>query len=123
MAAAIVEGLPKLRIEEAAARTQARIDSNRQSVVGVNRYKPEVADFLRTYLNNPTKVKDAYIAQPVLKQVGRELGVALAQRAEELDDGGGGVGLERAVLRVAGGQLDGIAAGGHAQSHNQDPVG
>ncbi len=38
MAAAIAAGLPKLRIEEAAARTQARIDSGRQVLVGVNRY-------------------------------------------------------------------------------------
>ncbi|MGC0422606.1 methylmalonyl-CoA mutase [Embleya sp. AB8] len=38
MASAIAEGLPKLRIEEAAARTQARIDSGRQSVIGVNKY-------------------------------------------------------------------------------------
>ena len=44
MARAIEQGLPKLRIEEAAARTQARIDDGRQSVVGVNRYKPEHAD-------------------------------------------------------------------------------
>jgi len=44
MAKAIEAGLPKMRIEEAAARAQARIDSGRQSVVGVNRYKPEVAD-------------------------------------------------------------------------------
>ena len=41
MAAAISTGLPKLRIEEAAARTQARIDSGRQAVVGVNRYHVE----------------------------------------------------------------------------------
>ena len=39
MAAAISAGLPKLRIEEAAARTQARIDSGRQAVIGVNRYR------------------------------------------------------------------------------------
>jgi methylmalonyl-CoA mutase len=38
MAQAITEGLPKLRIEEAAARTQARIDSGRPPVIGVNRY-------------------------------------------------------------------------------------
>jgi methylmalonyl-CoA mutase len=38
MAAAIDAGLPKLRVEEAAARTQARIDSGRQPVIGVNRY-------------------------------------------------------------------------------------
>jgi methylmalonyl-CoA mutase len=39
MAAAIEAGLPKLRIEEAAARTQARIDSGRQPVIGVNKYR------------------------------------------------------------------------------------
>ena len=38
MAKAIERGIPKLRIEEAAARTQARIDSGRQTVVGVNKY-------------------------------------------------------------------------------------
>ena len=38
MAKAIEEGLPKLRIEEAAARTQARIDSGTQTVVGVNKF-------------------------------------------------------------------------------------
>ncbi|MER8562991.1 methylmalonyl-CoA mutase [Mesorhizobium sp. M0578] len=40
MAAAIEKGLPKLRIEEAAARTQARIDSGEQIVVGVNAHRP-----------------------------------------------------------------------------------
>jgi methylmalonyl-CoA mutase len=39
MAAAIEAGLPKLRIEEAAARTQARIDSGRQPVIGVNKHR------------------------------------------------------------------------------------
>ena len=39
MASAIESGVPKLRIEEAAARTQARIDSARQTVVGVNKYR------------------------------------------------------------------------------------
>ncbi|MGC5286218.1 methylmalonyl-CoA mutase [Micromonospora sp. DT231] len=39
MARAIGEGIPKRRIEEAAARTQARIDSGRQAVIGVNRYR------------------------------------------------------------------------------------
>src|SRR5690606_18806435 len=41
MAKAIEAGLPKLRIEEAAARTQARIDSGRQPVIGVNKYRPD----------------------------------------------------------------------------------
>ncbi|WP_191061431.1 methylmalonyl-CoA mutase [Geminicoccus harenae] len=41
MAQAIEQGIPKLRIEEAAARTQARIDSGQQVVVGVNKYRAE----------------------------------------------------------------------------------
>jgi methylmalonyl-CoA mutase len=40
MVKAIEAGIPKLRIEEAAARTQARIDSGRQIIVGVNRFRP-----------------------------------------------------------------------------------
>ena len=40
MAKAIEAGIPKLRIEEAAAKTQARIDSGHQSVIGVNKYQP-----------------------------------------------------------------------------------
>ncbi|HET9903010.1 MAG TPA: methylmalonyl-CoA mutase [Xanthobacteraceae bacterium] len=40
MAKAIEAGIPKLRIEEAAARTQARIDAGLQSVIGVNKYRP-----------------------------------------------------------------------------------
>ncbi|OBB59718.1 methylmalonyl-CoA mutase [Mycobacterium sp. 852013-51886_SCH5428379] len=41
MAQAISDGIPKLRIEEAAARTQARIDSGAQTVIGVNKYQVE----------------------------------------------------------------------------------
>jgi methylmalonyl-CoA mutase len=40
MTRAIESGLPKLRIEEAAARTQARIDSGAQAVIGVNKFRP-----------------------------------------------------------------------------------
>ncbi|HLY34177.1 MAG TPA: methylmalonyl-CoA mutase [Jatrophihabitantaceae bacterium] len=50
MARAIDAGLPKLRIEEAAARTQARIDSGRQPVIGVNKYRvddDELIDVLK----------------------------------------------------------------------------
>ncbi|WP_310538937.1 methylmalonyl-CoA mutase [Phenylobacterium sp.] len=46
MAKAIEDGLPKRRIEEASARTQARIDSGRQSVVGVNRYRSDIAEVI-----------------------------------------------------------------------------
>ncbi|GAA4375431.1 methylmalonyl-CoA mutase [Nocardioides caricicola] len=46
MAAAIEQGIPKLRIEEAAARTQARIDSGAQKVIGVNTYRLAAEDKL-----------------------------------------------------------------------------
>ncbi|CAN7700956.1 methylmalonyl-CoA mutase [Bosea sp. LjRoot9] len=41
MAKAIEAGIPKLRIEEAAAKTQARIDGGQQAIIGVNMFKPE----------------------------------------------------------------------------------
>ena len=44
MTEAIDAGIPKLRIEEAAAKTQARIDSGRQPVVGVNLFRPDTPD-------------------------------------------------------------------------------
>ena len=44
MAAAIETGIPKMRIEEAAARTQARIDSGAQTIVGINKYRLEHED-------------------------------------------------------------------------------
>ena len=63
MAKAIEAGLPKMRIEEAAARTQARIDSGQQVVVGVNRNvraeEPEI-DVLRV---DNRKVREAQIAR------------------------------------------------------------
>src|SRR5512134_3191397 len=46
MAKAIAAGVPKMRIEEAAARTQARIDSGRQTIVGVNKYRLAAEDKL-----------------------------------------------------------------------------
>ena len=46
MAKAIEQGIPKMRIEEAAARTQARIDSGAQKVIGVNTYRLAVEDKL-----------------------------------------------------------------------------
>jgi methylmalonyl-CoA mutase len=63
MTKAIEAGLPKRRIEEASARTQARIDSGQQSVVGVNRYKPDVADDIPVLKVDNTAVRAAQIAK------------------------------------------------------------
>ena len=61
MAKAIETGLPKMRIEEAAARTQAKIDSNKQVIVGVNRYRLEKEDPIDILDINNTAVRKAQI--------------------------------------------------------------
>ena len=61
MAKAIEDGLPKRRIEEASARTQARIDSGTQSVVGVNRYRPETPDDIPVMKVDNTAVRNAQL--------------------------------------------------------------
>ena len=63
MAAAIEAGIPKMRIEEAAARTQARIDSGRQVVVGVNKYRPEHEEAVDVLRIDNAEVKAAQIAK------------------------------------------------------------
>lgn len=61
MAKAIETGIPKMRIEEAAAKKQARIDSNQEIIVGVNRYQNEdKSDFDILEIDN-SKVRDAQI--------------------------------------------------------------
>ncbi|GAB3478530.1 methylmalonyl-CoA mutase [Nocardiopsis coralliicola] len=57
MAAAIDAGIPKMRIEEAAARAQARIDSGRQPVVGVNKYRPDTGDDIDVLKVDNSKVR------------------------------------------------------------------
>ena len=57
MAAAIDAGLPKMRIEEAAARTQARIDSGRQPVIGVNKYRPDTPDDIEVLRVDNSRVR------------------------------------------------------------------
>ena len=63
MAKAIEAGIPKLRIEEAAARTQARIDSGQQSVIGVNRYRPETESVVNVLKVDNAEVRASQIAQ------------------------------------------------------------
>mgnify|MGYP002777812967 FL=1 len=63
MAQAIVQGLPKLRIEEAAARTQGRIDSGAQAVIGVNRFRPAREEEVEVLKVDNTAVREAQIAR------------------------------------------------------------
>jgi methylmalonyl-CoA mutase len=61
MAAAIEQGIPKMRIEEAAARTQAHIDSGRQTVVGVNKFRLENEDAVDVLKVDNSAVRTAQI--------------------------------------------------------------
>ena len=72
MAAAISTGLPKLRIEEAAARTQARIDSGRQAVIGVNLFQVEdgMGDAVEVRRIDTAEVRRRQVAR--LEQLRRE---------------------------------------------------
>ncbi|MDH3652706.1 MAG: methylmalonyl-CoA mutase [Myxococcales bacterium] len=63
MTKAIEAGLPKLRIEEAAARTQARIDSGQQTIVGINKYRLEKEDHLDVLKVDNTAVREAQVAR------------------------------------------------------------
>ncbi len=63
MAKAIETGLPKLRIEEAAARTQARIDSGKQTIVGINKYRLEHEDPIDILEVDNTEVRKEQVAR------------------------------------------------------------
>ena len=72
MAKAIEAGIPKMRIEEAAARTQARIDSGRQSLVGVNRYQVEDDEELEVLKVDNKSVREQQIAKLERLRAGRD---------------------------------------------------
>ncbi|MCP4144912.1 MAG: methylmalonyl-CoA mutase, partial [bacterium] len=63
MAKAIESGIPKLRIEEASARTQARIDSGRQTVVGVNKYKLSEEEHIDVLKVDNSNVRKSQLAR------------------------------------------------------------
>jgi methylmalonyl-CoA mutase len=98
MAKAIENGLPKRRIEEASARTQARIDAGIQSVVGVNRYRPDRADEIPMLKVDNTAVREQQLAKLARLKAERDP-AATAAALEALTDGAAGNGnlLELAV--------------------------
>ncbi len=61
MAKAIETGLPKMRIEEAAARKQARIDSGKDVIVGVNKYRPETVQEIDILDIDNTAVRESQL--------------------------------------------------------------
>ncbi|HSL18354.1 MAG TPA: methylmalonyl-CoA mutase [Methylomirabilota bacterium] len=92
MARAISSGLPKMRIEEAAARTQARIDSGRQSIVGLNRYPAVDDEELEVLKVDNTAVHAAQLRRLAELRAGRDqaaVDAALAALTAAADSGDG----------------------------------
>ncbi|WP_416383056.1 methylmalonyl-CoA mutase [Nocardia cyriacigeorgica] len=100
MAQAISEGIPKLRIEEAAARTQARIDTGQQPVIGVNKYQVEEDHEVEVLKVENSRVRAEQIEK--LRQLRAERDSAEVERA--LDE------LTRAAASSDGGMENNLLA-------------
>ncbi len=81
MAKAIDKGLPKLRIEEAAARTQGRIDSGQQTIVGINKYRTNEPDNIEILKVDNASVRTQQLDK--LKRLREERDEAACQAALE----------------------------------------
>jgi methylmalonyl-CoA mutase len=107
MTAAIEAGIPKLRIEEAAARTQARIDSGRQPVIGVNVFQPEHPDQIDVLKVDNSAVRTQQLAKLARLRAERDQQrvdaalAALTAAARASADGSRAPGLEQNFLKLA----------------------
>ena len=81
MTKAIASGMPKLRIEESAARKQARIDSGKETIVGVNKYKLAKEDPVEVRSVDNTEVRESQIKR--IKEVKAKRDPEAARRALE----------------------------------------
>jgi methylmalonyl-CoA mutase len=99
MAKAIAAGIPKMRIEAAAARTQARIDAGKQTIVGVNAFRAQQSAHIDVLKVDNNAVRERQIAKLKLLKGGRDpaaLAAALSALTECARSGRGNL-LERAV--------------------------
>ena len=106
MAQAIDDGIPKLRIEEAAARTQARIDSGQQPVIGVNKYQVDEDQVIEVLKVENNRVRAEQIAKLAALRADRDdaaVSAALANlsRAAAADGPAGEDGLGNNLLALA----------------------
>lgn len=106
MAQAISDGIPKLRIEEAAARTQARIDSGAQPLIGVNKYQVEEDQEIEVLKVENSRVRAEQLAKLQQLRADRDESAtqaALAEltRAAEATGSAGEDGLGNNLLALA----------------------
>ncbi len=100
MTKAVETGMPKLRIEEAAARRQARIDRGDEVVVGVNKYRPADETPIDTLEVDNTRVREAQLARLARVKATRDgaaTAAALAGLAAAAESGQGNL-LELAIV-------------------------
>ena len=108
MAAAIETGIPKMRIEEAAARTQARIDSGAQKIIGINEYRLEHEDPIDILEIDNTAVREQQVARLAELRANRDEAAVQAALAEitaavqAWADGGKGENLLALAVKAAG---------------------
>jgi methylmalonyl-CoA mutase len=91
MAKAIEAGLPKLRIEEASAKTQARIDAGKQAVIGVNKYKPsdeKPIDILKVDNSNVRRLQIDKLSRLRSERNQKDVDAALAALTHAAEGGG-----------------------------------
>ena len=108
MAAAIETGIPKMRIEEAAARTQARIDSGNQKIIGVNEYRLDHEDPIDILEIDNTAVRTEQVERLKELRANRDekaVQEALAEITKSVQawaDGGKGENLLALAVKAAG---------------------
>eukprot|EP00456_Euglypha_rotunda_P025436 TRINITY_DN20579_c0_g1_i2.p1 TRINITY_DN20579_c0_g1~~TRINITY_DN20579_c0_g1_i2.p1 ORF type:complete len:288 (+),score=52.11 TRINITY_DN20579_c0_g1_i2:120-983(+) len=110
MAKAVASGMPKLKIEEAAARKQARIDGGKDVIVGVNKYTVTEGDRIDVLQIDNTKVRESQIKK--LKQIRASRDEkAVGAILKKLESGANGkdnlvaLSVEAARLRVTVGEI------------------
>ena len=107
MAQAISDGIPKMRIEEAAARTQARIDSGQQPVIGVNKYQIDEDAEIEVLKVDNSKVRAEQLAKLQQLRADRDQEAvdaalaALTRAAEAARSGGGADNLDNNLLALS----------------------
>ena len=103
MAQAISDGIPKLRIEEAAARTQARIDSGQQTVIGMNKYQVDEDHEIEVLKVENSRVRAEQIDKLAQLRADRDESAVLAALDDltRAADAHGGDGLGNNLLALA----------------------
>jgi methylmalonyl-CoA mutase len=110
MTRAVASGMPKLRIEEAAAKRQARVDRGEDVIVGVNKYVPEDVELVDVLMIDNTAVREAQLAKLAALKAGRDQSAVDAALAAITDAAGGegnllALAIEAARARATVGEI------------------